>query len=103
MHTYTGSFPGIDTDRLNLMRISADPIIFFDAYSDTVTVKILFPNEMEYQHARIADFQDEELIEFALQMRNYPLSLSMARGFFAPGMLDGNREIIEAFKKRVSI
>jgi hypothetical protein len=103
MHHYGGEFPGIDTDRLNSMGLSANPIIFFDAYAEPVTVKILYPNDMEIRYAPAADFQTKEMIEFAERMRGYPSSLAVARGFFPSGMLNGNRAIIEAFKKRARL
>ncbi len=101
-HTYTGEFPGIDTERLNSMGMSADPVIFFDAYAEPVMVKILYPNDMEIRCAKATDFQPKELIEFAQWMRQFPSSLSMVRGMFPSEFLDGKR-VIEAFKKRAKL
>jgi hypothetical protein len=103
-HQYGGSFPDLDTERLNAMGVSAEPIIFFDAYAGPVTVGILYPYEMEYRYTRVTNFQDKEMIEFAQRMRNHAPPLYTAfRGLLPPGMLEGNRAIIEAFKKRVNL
>jgi hypothetical protein len=66
-------------------------------------VKILYPKEMDIRQAPVSDFAKDELIEFAQKMRQYPPSFGMARGLLPAGMLDGNRAIIEAFKKRTNI
>ena len=57
---------------------------------------------MEIRQAPVADFEKSEIIEFAQRMRQFTPSFSLAHQFL-PGMLDGNRKIIEAFKKVANI
>lgn len=103
MHHYSGQFPGIDTERHNKMGLATDPVIFFDAYAEPMTVKILYPKDMEIRFAPAAAFSSVETIDFAQRMRKYPPSFGLARSFFPAGIMDGSQEIIEAFKKRANV